>query len=134
MLAIALALAGSVALGATDFLGGLKSRQLGTLVVLVVSQVAGLLLLGLAVAIFGLPSRAWQLVVYAAISGVSVVIGVSAFWYALTVGAMGVVAPIAATAGLVPVVVGLAGGESLGAVQAVGMAATAMMASVRPFF
>ena len=121
MLAIALALAGSVALGATDFLGGLKSRQLGALVVLVVSQVAGLLLLGLAVVIFGLSPLSWQLVLYAALSGAAVVIGVSAFWVGLTVGAMGVVAPITATSGLVPVVVGLTSGESLSAVQVVGI-------------
>lgn len=122
MFAVALALAGSVALGATDFFGGLKSRQLGALVVLVASQVAGLVLLGLAVAIFGFSPLAWELVVYAALSGVAVVIGVSAFWVAMTMGAMGVVAPIAATSGLVPVVIGLSGGESLSTIQAVGIA------------
>ena len=51
--AIALALAASVSWGVGDFLGGVASRRLATLTVLAVSEVAGLVLLGVLVAAGG---------------------------------------------------------------------------------
>jgi hypothetical protein len=45
VLAIALALGSSLAWGVSDFLGGLKSRSLPLLVVLLISQAAALIVL-----------------------------------------------------------------------------------------
>lgn len=58
MLAIALALGGSLTWGVADFLGGLKTRKLPVLVVLAVSQVASLALIALAVLAWRSPWRA----------------------------------------------------------------------------
>ena len=53
MLAVALAAASSVAWGFADFIGGLKSRKFAVAAVLVISQGAGLLLVGAVVAVRG---------------------------------------------------------------------------------
>ena len=53
MLAVALALASSVVWGTADFLGGIYTRRLGLAPVLVVSQLAGLILLGVATGLTG---------------------------------------------------------------------------------
>jgi hypothetical protein len=53
MLAIALALGSSLAWGVSDFLGGLKSRTVPLLGVLLVPQGAALILLSLVVASYG---------------------------------------------------------------------------------
>jgi drug/metabolite transporter (DMT)-like permease len=121
MLAIALALAASIAAGSTDFFAGLLSRRLGVVTVLVVSHVSSVGLLLVAAAIFGLSPLEPTLLGLAALSGFCVVIGAGSFWRGLTVGAMGVVAPIAAFGAVVPVVAGLASGEQLSTVQAVGI-------------
>jgi drug/metabolite transporter (DMT)-like permease len=55
-------------------------------------------------------------------AGAGGAIALSAFYRALSIGTMSIVAPISATGALVPVVVGVAGGDRPGAVQAVGMA------------
>ena len=121
MAAIALGLASAVVWGAADFLGGLKSRQLQLLAVLLVSQAAGLV----AVVIWaslrgeGLPA---EVVPWGIANGISGTIGLAAFYRALSVGAMGVVAPISASAAVIPVAVGVAGGERPGALQLAGIA------------
>jgi drug/metabolite transporter (DMT)-like permease len=119
--AIALGFASALVWGAADFLGGLKSRQLQLLTVLLISQAAGLV----AVAVFaglrgeGPPSEVLPWAVSNAISGT---VGLAAFYRALAVGAMGVVAPISASAAAIPVAVGVIGGERPDAIQLVGIA------------
>jgi drug/metabolite transporter (DMT)-like permease len=49
-------------------------------------------------------------------------VGLAAFYRGLAVGNMGVVAPISATAAVVPLVVGVAGGDRPGALQYAGIA------------
>jgi drug/metabolite transporter (DMT)-like permease len=56
------------------------------------------------------------------LSGVSLLVGITAYYRGLSIGAMGVVGPIAATAVVIPLAVGLASGEDLAAHQAVGIA------------
>lgn len=121
MAAIALGLASALAWGAADFLGGLKSRQLQLLTVLLLSQAVGLVVVALWAAGRGdgLPS---EVIPWAALNGISGTIGLAAFYRALSVGAMGVVAPISASAAVIPVAVGVAGGERPGALQLVGIA------------
>jgi drug/metabolite transporter (DMT)-like permease len=121
MAAIALGFASALVWGAADFLGGLKSRQLQLLTVLLVSQAAGLV----AVAAFaaargeGPPSEVLPWAVSNAISGT---VGLAAFYRALAVGAMGVVAPISASAAAIPVAVGVIGGERPATLQLAGIA------------
>ena len=62
-------------------------------------------------------------------------IGFAALYRALAVGAMSVVAPVSATAALVPVIVGVAAGQAPTAIQALGIALAlggAALASTEP--
>lgn len=135
MTAIALALGASLAWGASDFLAGIKSRELAIIWVLVVSQATGLVLVALAALVAGEPLPGLHAVGWAAAAGVAELIGFAAFYRALAVGAMAIVAPVSATAAIVPLVVGVAGGQVPTVVQALGMALAvsgAALASTEP--
>ena len=122
MAALLLAFASSVTWGAGDFLGGLKSRQLPLLNVLVATQIAGFALIGLYVVIRGEGPPAGDLFLWAPLSGLAGALGLAAFYRGLAVGNMGVVAPISSTAAVVPLVVGEAGGDRPAALQYAGIA------------
>jgi drug/metabolite transporter (DMT)-like permease len=120
MLGIALALASSVAWGTSDFLGGLRSRRISALTVLLVSQPVGLLLaLAFAVAVGG-DSLSARDAAIAAGAGAAVVMALGAFYRAMALGSVTVVATIGALGVLVPVIAGLVQGDRPGAIQAVG--------------
>ena len=122
MVAVALGLAASVSWGLADFLGGLKSRSLDLLTVLLISQTVALALLAAAVAVRGHGPPGAESLVYAGVAGSAGVAGLAAFYRGLAVGAMTVVAPIASLGAVLPVVVGLATGERPGALQVAGIA------------
>jgi drug/metabolite transporter (DMT)-like permease len=122
MATVLLAFASSLSWGVADFVGGLKSRTLPLLNVLVASQVTGLTLIASFVAIRGEAAPGGDFAVFAALSGVAGVVGLAAFYRALAVGNMGVVAPISSCAAIVPVVVGIATGDRPGTLQASGLA------------
>jgi drug/metabolite transporter (DMT)-like permease len=122
MSAFLLAFASSISWGTADFVGGLKSRSLPVLNVLIASQGTGLLLIGTFVALRGESAPGGAFAVFAALSGIAGVTGLAAFYRALAVGNMGVVAPISACAGIVPVAVGIATGDRPGSVQVAGVA------------
>jgi drug/metabolite transporter (DMT)-like permease len=120
MLGIVLGLGSSVAWGISDFLGGLQSRRISTLSVLLVSQPVGLVLaLTVALAFGGDPlsTRAAAIGVGA---GVASALGLGAFYRAMALGSVSVVATIGALGVFVPVAAGLAQGEQPAAIQAVG--------------
>jgi drug/metabolite transporter (DMT)-like permease len=119
--ALLLAFASSVAWGAGDFLGGLKSRRLPVLNVLVAAQLTGFVLIGAYVAIRGEGPPGGDLALWGPVSGVAGAIGLAAFSRALAVGNMGVVAPISATAAVVPLAVGVAGGDRPAELQYLGI-------------
>ena len=121
MVAVALGLAASVSWGLADFIGGTKSRALDLLAVLVVSQGVALVLLAVAVAIRAEGPPGAEPLLYAAGAGAAGVAGLAALYRGLAVGAMAVVAPIAALGAGIPVVVGVATGDRPGAVQAAGI-------------
>ena len=121
MLAIVLALSASLAWGCADFFGGLKSRVLGALAVLVVSQLAGTVVIATVVAARG-QGPAGPSVLLAIPAGTAGILGLFAFYRGMAVGAISIVAPIAGIAAVIPVVVGIASGDRLGALQAAGIA------------
>ena len=128
MLGIALALASSVAWGTSDFLGGLRSRRISALTVLLVSQPFGLVLaLAVALAAGGDALSARDAAI-AAGAGVTVVMALGAFYSAMALGSVTVVATIGALGVLVPVAAGIVQGDRPGALQALG--ATAGIAGV----
>ena len=104
----------------SDFLGGLMTRRMAVLVVICVSQTAGLAVIAATVAIVGESAPDAAFVPYAALAGLAGVCGLSAFYRALAVGKMSVVAPISSMAVLVPVVVGIATGDRPSSIQAAG--------------
>jgi drug/metabolite transporter (DMT)-like permease len=121
VLAAVLALASSIAWGTADFLGGLQSRRHALLAVLVVSQAVALAILVVAV-LAGAPTEhdaaatAW-----AAGVGALGILALVAFYHALSIGTMSVVAPISATGVAIPVLVGLVSGERPGPLQVAGI-------------
>jgi drug/metabolite transporter (DMT)-like permease len=120
--AVALAFASSVSWGVADFVGGLKSRSLPLLNVLLTSQVTGLILIATFVAVRGEGAPGGDFAIFAVLAAAAGISGLAAFYRALAVGNMGVVAPISACAALVPVVVGIATGDRPSGLQAAGLA------------
>jgi drug/metabolite transporter (DMT)-like permease len=122
VVALALAFASGISWGVADFLGGLKARQLPLLNVLLASQGTGLVLVGVYMLIRWEPAPGGDFALWAGLSGLAGAVGLAAFYRGLAVGNMGVVAPISATAAVVPLVVGIASGDRPSALQYVGLA------------
>lgn len=122
MLGIGLGLLSSLAYGVSDFLGGLQTRRVSALTVLLVTQPVGLLLaLTVALAAGGDPLSGEDVVI-AVGGGVAAVLALAAFYKAMALGSVSVVATIGALGVLVPVGYGLAKGEEPAVIQAVGAA------------
>jgi drug/metabolite transporter (DMT)-like permease len=120
--AVLLALAASLTWGFADFGAGIVARRLPAFVVAGVVESAGLLVSAAVVlALHESPPSAKQFA-WAAFAGVVGVVGLAAFYRALSVGAMGIIGPITATAAIVPVAYGLARGERPSTLQDAGVA------------
>jgi drug/metabolite transporter (DMT)-like permease len=121
MNAIVLALGASLSWGLADFFGPLQGRRFGALRTLVYVQLGGLVGIALIVAVrwVGPEDAAALLAIPAAISGT---LGLFAYYRGIAVGAISIVAPIAGVSAVVPVVVGIASGESPSTWQLAGMA------------
>jgi drug/metabolite transporter (DMT)-like permease len=119
--ALALALGASLAWGVADFAGPLWARTWGTLRVMFWGQVGGLISISIAVAIRGQAPDRWAvlLAIPAAVSGI---LGLYAYYHGMTVGAISVVAPIAGASAIVPVIFGIASGDSPSVPQVAGIA------------
>lgn len=123
MLGIALGLGSSVAWGVSDFLGGLQSRRLSALTVLLVSQPVGLVLALVVAFAAGGDALSTSDAAIAIGAGAVVVVALGAFYRAMALGSVSVVATIGALGVLVPVVAGLIQGDRPAAIQAAGAAA-----------
>lgn len=114
MTAVLLALAGAASYGLSDFIGGITSRRTTAWPVAFLACAGALLgSLVLAVAHSGAPTRAD--LAWAALAGVGSGTGSGFLYRGLAAGRMGVVAPVSAVgAAVLPVAVGVAGGERPG--------------------
>ena len=119
---VVLAVGAAIAFGASDFVGGLLSRRAAVFSVVLVSQVVSLV--GVLAALllwetgFSAEALGWG-----AAAGIAGAAGASALYRGLSIGRMGVVAPISGVlAAVIPVVFGLAFGERPGAIAVVGVA------------
>jgi drug/metabolite transporter (DMT)-like permease len=117
------ALGSSLSYGISDFFGGTTSRKIGTLRFIFFSQMIGLVLAAGWVALSGDPLPPASTVAAAAAAGVGLTVGLMAFFQAMVVGKMSVVAPVSATGVILPIAAGIAGGERPGATQAIGIVA-----------
>lgn len=122
MLTVALGLAASLVWGTADFLGGLSARRRALWAVVVVAQAGGLVLAGAVWLAAAGSTPSTTALLAAAGGGAAGAVAIAAFYRALAVGTMGVVAPVAATGVLVPVLVGIAQGDRPSAAQGVGAA------------
>jgi drug/metabolite transporter (DMT)-like permease len=115
-----LALLSSLLWGTADFLGGTLTRRLPAVVVVLASQAVALVCLVPLVLLAG--SELGPVLGAGAAAGVAGPLALLAFYRALALGTMGVVAPVAALGVAVPVVAGLVQGEEPTAAQLAGIA------------
>lgn len=121
MLAIVLALGAALGWGTSDFLGGLKSRTLPLLSVLLISQTTALTLLAVTLLVRGAGPPDGASLASAAGAGIAETIAIAALYRGLAVGTMSLVAPVAALAPVFPLLAGLAIGEVPGPLQFAGL-------------
>jgi drug/metabolite transporter (DMT)-like permease len=118
-----LALGASLTWGLGDFFGGVKARVMSPLMVMAVSQPFGLAALAIGVAVrgSGIPGNE---VAWAALSAALGTFGLAAFYRGMAIGAMSVVAPIAAVSAGIPVIWGVVvAGNHISGLQAIGFVA-----------
>jgi drug/metabolite transporter (DMT)-like permease len=120
---VLLALAASLCWGTADFTAGLKARRVPLSSVLALAQGVGLFLAVPVVVASGRPFPGAGEALASLGAGAAVIVGLACFYRALATGTMSVVAPVAATGVAIPVLAGLAGGNHLAAIQAIGMLA-----------
>jgi drug/metabolite transporter (DMT)-like permease len=122
LVAAALALAAAASWGVGDFLGGLKSRSLNPIAVLIVAQPIGLALLAIWVAARG-EGPPGSSVLWACLASVLGTTGLVAFYRGMATGALSIVAPIAGAGAAIPVIWGLARGDHPSSLQELGFVA-----------
>ena len=135
-MAAILALLSSLLWGSADFLGGTLSKRHRAFAVTGLSQIFGLLVGLIAMAVTGAylaPTLAFDgFFISGAIAGIAGLIGLVSLYSGLATGRMGVVAPISALSALVPLAIAFTEGERVSPLQILGMAialAGAFMAS-----
>jgi drug/metabolite transporter (DMT)-like permease len=121
VVAIIYSLASAFSWGISDFLGGVTSRRLPVLGVLAVSQPAGLILIAVLIPLIGADPIPADKLLIAFLAGAASLGGLGAFYAAMAMGTVSVVAPIASLGVIVPVVVGLVRGDAPTAIQLAGL-------------
>ncbi len=116
---IVLASAAAVAWGTADFLAGRASTRWPAAGVVLGVQGIGLAGLALVWLAFGAPSPPWRWTL--TLAGLAMALGLAALYGGLARGPVGVVAPLSALSGAVPVAAGWASGDSLGGWQLIGI-------------
>lgn len=120
MLGPVAALVSSLGWGTSDYLGGLRSRQLGVLRVLVISQlVSTVVLVAAALVLGGALPRA--VLVPGMLAGAFEAVAIAALYRGLAVGRAGLVAPASAISPVVPLSVSVALGVVPGPWQLAGI-------------
>lgn len=120
-MAAALALLSSLLWGTADFFGGLFTRRIAAVVVVLVSQAIALALIVPMVWVTGGFDDPTGYFWWGVGAGIVGPVALVSFYWALSIGTMGVVSPIAATGIVVPVVWGLVDGERPSAPQYLGI-------------
>ncbi|MDO7882961.1 DMT family transporter [Salinibacterium soli] len=123
MLTVLLGLGTALVFGAADFFGGLAAKRMSALLTTAVSALAGLV----AVALIGLPllGGAWstEAVWLGILSGVVGATAIALLYACLAIGPMSILSPLTAVvSAIVPLTVGLIGGERLGPLGYVALA------------
>ena len=133
MIAALLAAGTALCYGVSNFVGPRLVRDLPLYPVLISGQLVALLVsAGLLVTESGAPSAGE--VAAAALAGAGNAVGLLAFYRAAAIGPLSIAAPLASLGAVVPVLVGVAQGESLGAFKlvAIAIALTGVALAARP--
>lgn len=123
MLAALLAVAASLFWGTGDLLAGVAGRRASSWSVTLVGHGVGLCVGVLVLLFLGRPWPGFEAMLPSLLAGFALAFGAVAYFTALAVGTMSVVAPIASAGAVVPVALGLGRGEQPSMLQAVGVAA-----------
>lgn len=121
-MAVALALVTALAYGVANYAGPTLSRNAPTLVVIASGQVISLALSAGFVIALGASEVTWTTTGWGLLAGVGNALGVLMFYKSARLGPLAIVVPIGALGVIVPVVAGLAGGESGTTTKLVGIA------------
>lgn len=125
MLAAVLALTASLAYGSSDFVASFAARHVTPLAIAWWAHVLGTTVLGaLALAVTGLPDV--SALGLGAVAGAVAAVGLVLFYGALARGPVSVVTPLAASGVAIPVVVGIARGETPSPLAWFGLAVVAL--------
>jgi drug/metabolite transporter (DMT)-like permease len=116
-----LALGSATAGGVSDFLAGSASRRIGSLQYLFATQAIGLPVAAAFVVLSGASAPSLTGAMLALGAGLALAFGLGAFFQAMVVGTISIVAPISATGVVVPIVAGIVRGERPSALQAIGI-------------
>jgi len=122
MIGVVLALVSAAAYGMSDFLGGIASRRVAALRVVLISYPLSAVIITVAAIVVG-GEFSWRSMLFGAASGVVMALAMWWFYIALAEGPMSVVSPLTAVlvAGI-PVIVGVISGERPSAVSYAGIA------------
>ena len=123
MTAILLSLGACLGWGIADFIGGVKSRRIKPLAVMLIANPFGILIIAVIVLVQGTPFPANNSMVWAALSGFAGVFALYLLYQALAIGPMSIVAPISGTGVILPVLFGLLQGDTLSMLQGAGILA-----------
>jgi drug/metabolite transporter (DMT)-like permease len=120
VVAAVLALAASVAYGSSDLAAGLAARRVRPIAIAFWGHLAGTLVVGtIAWSVAGRPPLSG--LVFGLLAGAVAAVGLVLFYGAMARGSVSIVAPLAASGAVVPVVVGVARGEVPGVLGWVGL-------------
>jgi drug/metabolite transporter (DMT)-like permease len=118
---VLLACSASLAWGSSDFLASIGCRRVRLALVLLVSQILGLAMLVPALILARAPLPPLSYCGLAALAGLFNAAALAAFYRGLARGPIGLVAPIAATEGIIPLAVGLFEGDRPSALALAGI-------------
>jgi drug/metabolite transporter (DMT)-like permease len=124
VLAVLLALSASLMWGVADYAGGLLTRSREVFSIVLVSQLAGLVVIACVVAGRGVGWPGTEAMLPAALAGVLGAFTIVVFYLALSYGPVSIVAPVMAASAGIPVVYGLVAGERPSALQLAGLVVT----------
>ncbi|MGV8895152.1 MAG: EamA family transporter [Rhodoglobus sp.] len=129
MLTVVIGLSSALVFGAADFLGGLAAKRMSAVLVTAIVALAGLAVLLIGLPFFG-GNWSAAAVLLGAASGVAGAVAIGLLYACLAVGPMSILSPLTAVvSAIVPLTVGLIGGERLGTLGyvALGLAFVAIV-------
>jgi drug/metabolite transporter (DMT)-like permease len=119
-----MALVSALSWGSADFIGGLTSRRFAVPIVLLGAGAGGMLFSGALLLTTQQSVPPADDLWLGALAGFISIFALAAFYRALAIGTMSIVAPISATGSSIPVVVGIADGDEISLLAAIGLVLT----------